>query len=81
MDKKKIIAEMLRHCENDKLAAPYYINSETYKEPGKIIKPRPVEYYSAGEDIFIVSDLHIASGRNEAGVYPGTELRNPTKLF
>ena len=73
MDKKKIIAEMLRHCENDKLAAPYYINSETYKEPGKIIKPRPVEYYSAGEDIFIVSDLHIASGRNEAGVYPGTE--------
>lgn len=33
----------------------------------------PVHYPSKGEEVFVISDLHIASGRTEAGVYKGTE--------
>jgi len=37
------------------------------------VRTKPVKYNSNGEDIFVVSDLHIASGRNNVGVYKGTE--------
>jgi UDP-2,3-diacylglucosamine pyrophosphatase LpxH len=37
------------------------------------VRTKPVIYSSNGEEIFVVSDLHIASGRNNAGVYRGTE--------
>jgi UDP-2,3-diacylglucosamine pyrophosphatase LpxH len=34
---------------------------------------RAVEYNADGRDIFIVSDLHLGSGRSRRGTFPGTE--------
>ena len=66
-------AEILLNFEKDNPAFAYTVKEGAYKKHGKIIKPAPVKYATQGEDIFVVSDLHIASGRNDAGVYSGTE--------
>ena len=72
--------EILKQCEENGTAPKYVVQDDTYrKEKFKLfkkylpIRTDPVKYESKNEEIFVVSDLHIASGRDEAGVYPGTE--------
>ncbi len=74
------LIELLQQCENNGSAAEYAVNPNSYKfKKGTIFgqtKPvvtDPIKYKSDDEEIFVVSDLHIASGRNKAGVYQGTE--------
>jgi UDP-2,3-diacylglucosamine pyrophosphatase LpxH len=73
-------ASLLLNCEEKGLAPAYIINPLTYKEKRTSFfkqaapeRTEPVHYTSEKEEIFIVSDLHIASGRNKSGVYRGTE--------
>ena len=72
------IAQILLQFE-DGDSRKYIMRDETYQvEKSGFLKSspkpvEPVEYISGGEEIFIVSDLHICSGRNNAGVYKGTE--------
>ncbi|MFI5151634.1 MAG: hypothetical protein ACHQRM_18055, partial [Bacteroidia bacterium] len=72
------ITKILVHCE-ESVPHKYIIRAETYQtEKSGFLESspksvEPVEYTSGGEEIFVVSDLHICSGRNEAGVYKGTE--------
>ncbi len=58
----------------------YTIDADTYQEKWnglfKMSTPvvsKPVEYTCNGDDVFVISDLHIASGRDKAGVYKGSE--------
>ncbi|MFI5157472.1 MAG: hypothetical protein ACHQF4_01315 [Sphingobacteriales bacterium] len=58
----------------------YEVDDKTYQErPGRLFKQslpvisNPVTYPSTEEEIFVISDLHIASGRTQAGVYKGSE--------
>src|SRR5512143_1663945 len=74
------IAQLLLDCEKSGAAPPYTIDDHTYREArgplfGRMRPERtePVRYDARGAEIFVVSDLHIASGRNAAGVYKGTE--------
>jgi UDP-2,3-diacylglucosamine pyrophosphatase LpxH len=75
----KEIAKSLIECEANGFAPSYIVSQDTYKEKGRFYsryKPgatTPVQFKSAGEEIFVVSDLHIASGRSPVGVYAGTE--------
>ena len=78
MDKE--ITDILLNCEEQGIAAPYIVNADTYKtekisllHSSMPVGTDPVQYQSSKEDVFIVSDLHIASGRNTMGVYKGTE--------
>jgi UDP-2,3-diacylglucosamine pyrophosphatase LpxH len=61
------IADVLLHCEQTGLA-PAYVCSNDPDEPGIIV---PIA--SDGRDIFVVSDLHLASGRGRDGRYDGCE--------
>ena len=74
------IVKILKDCEEKGNAPKYFVNPDTYKEqntswfqPSLPVRTEPVKYNSEGEEIFVVSDLHIASGRNDVGVYKGTE--------
>jgi UDP-2,3-diacylglucosamine pyrophosphatase LpxH len=74
------IVDILLNCEQQGFAPPYMVNADTYKteksslfKQGDPLWTDPCLYQSDKEDIFIVSDLHIASGRNVIGVYKGTE--------
>jgi UDP-2,3-diacylglucosamine pyrophosphatase LpxH len=74
------IAEILLNCEENGTAPKYIVQTDSYKEQSTRlfqqalpVRTKPVIYKSVGEEIFVVSDLHIASGRNYAGVYRGTE--------
>jgi UDP-2,3-diacylglucosamine pyrophosphatase LpxH len=68
------IADLLLHCEETAVAPPYVCDDgatesvNINESPGPIV---PVD--SGGEDIFIVSDLHVASGRGADGRYDGCE--------
>ncbi len=80
MDNKKEIAELLLKCEETGLAPPYVVSAGTYKvQKGSLfnrsvpLETEPVKYESGNEEIFVVSDLHIASGKNSIGIYKGTE--------
>jgi len=73
-------AELLLRCESENIAPPYVVDPGTYREQTWSIlrqslplPTKPVPLKSHGDDIFIVSDLHLASGRDDAGVYRGTE--------
>ncbi|MDO8549926.1 MAG: hypothetical protein Q7S39_07245 [Ignavibacteria bacterium] len=75
-----IIAEMLPNCEENGTAPKYFVNEKTYQEQSSSffgqplpVRTEPIIYNSNGEEIFVVSDLHIASGRNYVGIYKGTE--------
>ena len=77
---KNTIAELLLHCEENGQAPKYIKEDDTYREErtslfsqSKPVRTKPVKYNTNGEEIFVVSDLHIASGRNNIGVYKGTE--------
>lgn len=76
--KRDEIAQILNHCEEN-LSPKYIVQDETYltEKTGFLksspLATTPISYFSKGEEIFVVSDLHIASGMNEAGVYKGTE--------
>ncbi len=74
------ISEILLKSEENGIAPPYIINKKTYEEQSSSffrqslpVRTEPVKYNSNGEEIFVVSDLHIAGGRNLAGIYKGTE--------
>lgn len=74
------IAELLLQCEELNIAPKYIVRQETYKEQKSSllgtslpVRSEPVKYNANGEEIFVVSDLHIAAGKNNAGVYKGTE--------
>jgi len=74
------IAEILLNCEENGTAPKYFVNQNTYRQQSSSffgqplpVRTEPFIYNSDGEEIFVVSDLHIASGRNYAGVYKGTE--------
>ncbi len=56
------IAALLRRCEADGLAP-------AYEGPGE----KPVAIDGGGAHVFVVSDFHTAEGRNEEGVFNGTE--------
>ena len=56
------IAGLLLRCE-DEGVAPRYRSGES----------DPVRLETGGADIFVVSDLHAAGGRNNSGVFGGTE--------
>lgn len=73
------ISELLKHCE-EKEPHRYITDISTYKWKIRLFRnthpehSEPVEYTCKdNEEIFVVSDLHISSGRNDSGVYPGTE--------
>ena len=76
-DSGETIAELLAGCEK---TSPYVVKSETYKEarspffhPSIPVRTNPEKYDAVGHEIFVVSDLHIAAGKDRAGVYDGTE--------
>lgn len=80
MAEQNEIAKILLNCEKSGAAPPYIISDDTYKEQKRgILKETlpvyspPVRYNAEGAEIFIVSDLHIASGRNSVGIFRGTE--------
>src|ERR1044071_6481822 len=54
------IAQLLRNCEKSGLA-PNYLDTP------------PVQIDSRGGDIFVISDLHLASGKRYDGTYTGCE--------
>ncbi len=74
------VAKLLIDCERNGDAPPYIVDERTYREArgplfGRMLPEptEPVPYDARGMEIFVVSDLHIASGRNAAGVFKGTE--------
>ena len=74
------ITELLLNCEENGTAPEYIVQNETYMEreshvfgDSLPVRTNPVKYNAGGDEIFVVSDLHIAAGRNDAGVYKGTE--------
>jgi UDP-2,3-diacylglucosamine pyrophosphatase LpxH len=74
------ITELLLNCEGKGIAPTYVVNQQTYRGQKSPFfhhslpeRTEPVKYNSEGEEIFVVSDLHIASGRNSIGIYKGTE--------
>lgn len=80
MNQEKIYTNILLNCEESGLAPKYVVNKNTYREQKSSffrqslpVRTEPVKYNSNREEIFVVSDLHLASGRNFAGVYQGTE--------
>lgn len=74
------ITDILENCESKIPECRYEEDPNTYREKQspyfKLMLPeitKPVEYNSGGDEIYVVSDLHIAAGRNKKGVYKGTE--------
>jgi hypothetical protein len=74
------ITKILLYCEENGTAPKFIVEQDTYKEVkdslfgrANSVRTTPIEYNTNGEEIFVVSDLHIASGRNNVGVYKGTE--------
>lgn len=74
------ISEILLKCEEDGTAPGFQVQLDSYKEQKttlfqqfRPVRTKPIELTTNGEEIFVVSDLHIAAGRNKAGVYQGTE--------
>ncbi|HXG94977.1 MAG TPA: hypothetical protein VNN73_21740 [Blastocatellia bacterium] len=67
-------AEILLRCEEDGSAPPYIYEDDATESVDTDQSPGPiVPINSNGEDIFIVSDLHITSGRGPDGRYDGCE--------
>ncbi|MBL1211725.1 MAG: hypothetical protein HND52_00085 [Ignavibacteriae bacterium] len=71
---------LLERCEQDGTAPNFIVDPNSYKakktsffKQTKMVLTDPVKYKCDGEEIFVVSDLHIAAGRNKAGVFSGTE--------
>jgi UDP-2,3-diacylglucosamine pyrophosphatase LpxH len=74
MTSENEIAAVLVRCEEDKLTPPYVYSLEP-KRPDSIFDsqgPR-VEIDADRAEIFVVSDLHLASGRGVDGRYDGCE--------
>jgi hypothetical protein len=68
------IAEILLHCEENGSAPPYIYDDNATESVNTDESPGPVvPINSNGEDIFVVSDLHLASGRGPDGRYDGCE--------
>jgi UDP-2,3-diacylglucosamine pyrophosphatase LpxH len=74
------LALMLQECEKNGTSPKFVVDPNSYKEEKrsffkqtKMVMTDPIEYKCSGEEIFVVSDLHIAAGRDKAGVFAGTE--------
>lgn len=76
------VTELLISCESTGAAPPYIISEATYREQthtGGLFSPDfpqmtdPVNYACADEEVFVISDLHIAAGKDSLGVYSGLE--------
>ena len=74
------IARLLADCEASGAAPGYEVNPDTYREARSPffgsalpVRTEPITHDAGGREVFVVSDLHIAAGRNRAGVYKGTE--------
>jgi hypothetical protein len=74
--------ELLATCESAGTAAPYIIADGTYREQkgtGGFLAScfpemtTPIPFRSKDEEIFVISDLHIAEGKDELGVRSGLE--------
>jgi UDP-2,3-diacylglucosamine pyrophosphatase LpxH len=74
--------ELLATCESAGTAAPYIIADGTYREQkgtGGFLAAcfpemtTPIPFRSKDEEIFVISDLHIAEGKDELGVRSGLE--------
>lgn len=72
--------DILVNCETNGLASPYHIDANTYRQektpflaPYFPLATEPVAFTSHCEEIIVISDLHIASGKNNLGVYNGSE--------
>lgn len=80
-EERNEVVRLLLECESEGgLAPPYVVQQDTYREqhvpflrPARPVRTGPVPYDAEGREVFVVSDLHIAAGRNPAGVYKGTE--------
>ena len=80
MNQQENYLELLLNCEESGQGSKYIIDKNTYREQKSSffkqslpVRTEPVKYNSKDEEIFVVSDLHIASGRNYAGIFQGTE--------
>lgn len=76
----KDVSSILKTCEESGLAPKYVVNPDTYRESkGSFLKQSSplrtsaVKYDADSKEVFVVSDLHLASGMNAEGVYRGTE--------
>jgi UDP-2,3-diacylglucosamine pyrophosphatase LpxH len=76
------VAELLASCESTGAASQFVISPGTYREQkgtGGFLTPNfpemtdPVPFTSDEEEIFVISDLHIAAGTDSLGVYSGLE--------
>ncbi|HEV3325397.1 MAG TPA: PT domain-containing protein [Puia sp.] len=76
------VTELLTSCESTGAAPPYIISEATYheqKHTGGLFSPDfpkmtdPVNFISRDEEIFVISDLHIAAGKDSLGAYSGLE--------
>lgn len=76
------VAELLASFESTAAASPYIISPGTYREQkgtGGWLKPNfpemtvPVPFAATEEEIFVISDLHTAAGKDGLGVYSGLE--------
>lgn len=74
------ISDILNNCESNGTAPRFVVQPDSYKaqkttlfEQFKPVRTNPIELSTEGEEVFVVSDLHIAAGRNKVGVYKGTE--------
>jgi UDP-2,3-diacylglucosamine pyrophosphatase LpxH len=74
------LASLLSSCEENGLANRYLIDPSTYREaasgffsPSFPVITVPVDYHAGTDEIIVVSDLHLAAGKNQLGVYTGSE--------
>src|SRR5438309_10796779 len=66
-DEWAIIARLLLRCEDAGGPAPEYVRSD----PDNPKPPVPID--SHGDEVFVVSDLHLADGQGEDVRYDGSE--------
>lgn len=68
------ITEILLRCEENGSAEPYEHQDKATQSTDSFESPGPIVPVSSnGQDIFIVSDLHLAAGRRADGRYEGSE--------
>ncbi|MGO9480374.1 MAG: hypothetical protein ACLP05_01155 [Candidatus Kryptoniota bacterium] len=74
------VSSLLATCEESGLAPKYVVNPDTYREAKADffkqsfpLRTSSVDYDADNREVFVVSDLHLAAGKNAEGVYRGTE--------
>jgi UDP-2,3-diacylglucosamine pyrophosphatase LpxH len=67
------IAAILRTCEAEHLAPEYKTSDDEKDKKGSAGYPDPIRVSSDDSDVFVVSDLHLATGTGRDGRYDGCE--------